>query len=129
MISKGTINKLFLYGIVGASAATVELLVFYFLNNQKILPLLLTNAVAFFCGFIVSFVGQRSVTFKKDTYTLGKNRQLIRYFALAMINLVVSTVSIAILVSLDVSDIIAKVISIIIVAIIGFIVSQRVIFH
>jgi putative flippase GtrA len=129
MISKGTINKLFLYGIVGASAATVELLVFYFLNNQKILQLLLTNAVAFFCGFIVSFVGQRSVTFKKDTYTLGKNRQLIRYFALAMINLVVSTVSIAILVSLDVSDIIAKVISIIIVAIIGFIVSQRVIFH
>lgn len=129
MISKESIKKLFLYGIVGASAATVELIVFYFLNNQKLLPLLLTNAVAFFCGFIVSFVGQRSVTFKKDTYTLGKNRQLIRYFALAMINLVVSTVSIAILVSLDVSDMIAKIVSIIIVAIIGFIVSQRVIFH
>jgi putative flippase GtrA len=129
MISKETIKKLFLYGIVGATAATVELLVFYFLNNQEVLPLLLTNAVAFFCGFLVSFVGQRSVTFKKNSYTLGKNRQLIRYFVLAMINLFISTVSIALLVSLGVSDTIAKIISIIIVAIIGFIVSQRVIFH
>ena len=129
MISKGSIKKLFLYGIVGASAATVELLVFYFLNNQKLLPLLLTNAVAFFCGFIVSFVGQRSVTFKKNEYKLGKRNQLVRYFSLAIINLAVSTVSIAVLVSLDVSDMIAKIVSIIIVAIIGFIVSQRVIFH
>lgn len=129
MINKSTLKKIVLYGMVGGTAALVELAVFYFVNNQNILPLLITNAVAFFCGFIVSFIGQRSVTFKKDSYQLGKTNQLVRYFSLALVNLLVSTVSIAILVSLDISDIIAKIISIIIVAIIGFIVSQRVIFH
>lgn len=83
--------------ISGGTAALVEYTVFLLLQNwQGAHWLLASQSISFGCGFLVSFLLNRSWVFKSKG---GASSELFRYALLAAINLVASNGAIAVMVN------------------------------
>lgn len=85
-LNKIDIKRVFRFLVSGGSAAAVEFFVFIFLlgwiNNT-----FAVNSISFLCGLMVSFSLNRKWVFESDA---NVKRQFVEYFALALINMLLS---------------------------------------
>lgn len=119
--------KLIKYGFVGASAFTTEFLVFSVLMSTA--PLLISQSVSFGTGLVVSFLGNRFITFKSGNYTHSTRHQFFSYFTLACVNLLLTNIIIYTQVHyLGILPLPAKIITMAFVVVWNFLFFQRYIF-
>lgn len=99
---KEKLSRKFLnYLIIGGTAFGVEYTAFIALQALSI-DLLISQAASFSMGLLVSFLGNRFITFStgdRENYYLNKKAQFGLYLTLAGCNLVLSTVIIYVLVN------------------------------
>lgn len=127
----GTQSRFIKYLAVGGTAFLVEYLMFVALNSVG-QALFVSQTVSFLSGLIVSFTGNRKLTFRgKDTdYALSGSSQMGRYLVLAFINLALSNLTIYILVdSLGLHALIAKVLVMGAVVVWNFVIFNKIIFR
>ncbi len=113
MILKDKHFRILRFLVSGGLAAIVEGSSFLLLHHLK-LPIILANTVSFLCGLIVSFLMNKLWVFanKGDT-----SLQLILYFTLAGVNLVLSNLIIWLLVNeTPAAPLIAKIFTMIVIA-------------
>jgi putative flippase GtrA len=98
-VEKTSIKKLTSYVIIGVTAFLTEFIVFIIVYEYAA-GLLIAQSTSFLSGLLVSFFGNRNITFANNsTYTLGVRRQIVGYIVLAFINLLLTNVFIYLLVS------------------------------
>ena len=103
-------NKLSSYILIGAAAFLTEY-VSFLLIITALSKLLVAQSISFLLGLIVSFFGNRNITFmNRDSYVLSGHSQLWRYVLLALCNLLLTNVLIYLLVNkANINPVIAKV--------------------
>ena len=118
------------YLISGISAFSVEYASFIALYKLSE-ALLFSNAASFFFGFLVSFGAQRYWTFheKNKAYRHRSSHQLFMFVALALVNLTISSVAIALLRSMGIQAFVAKVLVMILIAGWNFLIFKHGIFR
>ena len=99
------------YLIIGCSAFVVEYVAFMalFVNSDN---LLFSQSASFLAGLMVSFFGNRHITFSQKNgseYAHSGKSQLTRYLMLALINLVLSNIIIYLIVAMMLPALIAKI--------------------
>lgn len=133
MISRETLLNLFLkfktlilYGIIGVISAGLDFVVYLLLSNCLYINYLIANVISVHCGIVCSFILNRQFNFKI------KNKFLIRFFTFYGIGLLGLTLSFGFLYLLvDIADInknTAKLLTIIIVALVQFILNKTITF-
>ena len=124
-------RKLSSYVLVGLAAFSTEYISFIILI--ALFPsLLVAQTVSFLLGLIVSFSGNRSITFKRnsDSFALSGRSQLWRYSLLATVNLVFTNIFIYLLVDkISIDPVIAKVLVMVSVVVWNYILFNKVIFR
>lgn len=125
------IRKIKNYLAVGAMAFSVEYALFLLLFGVSG-NLLFSQTISFTAGLLVSFLGNRALTFRSRTsqdYTLSQKAQLVRYLALAATNLFITNVLIYILVDLvGIGYVLAKLLVMCSVVVWNFVVFSKFIF-
>lgn len=130
------IMQMIRYIFVGGSAFLVEYAVFSLLiiyMSGGVINLFFVQTTSFICGLFVSFFGNKSYTFRQSihqthAHTIG--RQSIMYASLALCNLVVTNILLAILVKqLGIPALVAKVCVMVAVAVWNFLLFKKVIFR
>jgi putative flippase GtrA len=91
-IDKAQKAGLFKYLLVGGSAFIVEYGSFYTLFSLLGVQVYVANTVSFCGGFIISFIFNRTWSFKKDEFKRQKHQQFIMYIVLALLNLLLSNI-------------------------------------
>lgn len=86
MFTKDGLKRLGKFLVTGGTAAFVEYVVFLLLHAAGVL-LLLSNSISFLCGFVVSFLLNRSWVFSSKERPI---KQLALYSVLAFINFLIS---------------------------------------
>lgn len=127
----GAQSKFIKYLAVGGSAFIVEYLMFVVLSSLGQV-LFISQTLSFIIGLIVSFTGNRKLTFrgKNTNYALSGPSQMSRYLALALVNLVLSNLAIYTLVdSFSVHELLAKVLVMAAVVVWNFAIFNKVIFR
>jgi len=114
--------------VSGGSAAGVEYLVFLALLGWLGTGcLLLSQSLSFGCGFLVSFLLNRAWVFQSSG---GMRGELVKYSAVATINLILGNLAIALMVTgLGLNALIAKFIVMAMVAAWNYIIFSRVVFR
>lgn len=122
-------KSLHFYLLFGLLAFSVEYLSFVLL--VKITLLLVAQSISFLCGLVVSFLGNRTVTFKASgTYEHTAKSQLWRYVLLASINLLLSNGLIYLLVeNLDIFSLYAKIMVMVLIVTWNYIIFNKIIFR
>lgn len=115
------------YLFSGISAFFTEYLTFLFFLYILNLNLTIANILSFCLGFIVSFTLNRNWVFKEFAKHKDPRPQLIKYLSLAMVNVLISSLLIN-LTSILVAAFIAKVLTVIIIAIWNYIIFKKYIF-
>jgi putative flippase GtrA len=108
------------YLIIGIAAFSIEYVSFAILSTVGA-ALIISQSLSFFCGLMISFVGNRKVTFNsiESSYALSSGSQLWRYALLALINLILSNVALYVLVeAASVNTLISKIV--VMVAVVGW---------
>lgn len=109
----------------GATAAATEFVVFLILHEIGI-PLFIANALSFMCGLGVSFTLNKQWVFVKKG---GGTQQFTMYFALACINLLVSSGLLSLFVhQLGLRPSIAKLVTMVLIASWNYLIYQKIIF-
>lgn len=91
-------RRFMMYVLIGVVAFTVEYLVFVGLFHV-INSLLVAQSLSFISGLLISFFGNKNVTFNStEQYQLSSVSQLWRYLVLALTNLLLSNLVIQLLV-------------------------------
>jgi putative flippase GtrA len=128
-----SIKRLLVYLTIGGLAFLVEyasfLLLIHFLTTP--LGLIIAQSFSFCFGLVISFTGNRLLTFNdsNSTYKHSVSRQIKAYALLALINLGLSNLAIYALVHhLSVTPLIAKLIVMSMVVLWNFLIFNRVIF-
>jgi putative flippase GtrA len=110
----------------GGSAAAVEYLVFLMINSTGMVHVLVANALSFLCGLTISFSLNKYWVFKSEK---PASAEFTKYFALAAINLGVSTLLIGLLVNVaNIMPLIAKPMTIILIALWNYVIFSKYIF-
>lgn len=126
-----THSKFIKYLGVGASAFIVEYLMFLALNSAG-QGLFISQTLSFVSGLMVSFTGNRKLTFagKGTNYALSSSSQMGRYLLLALINLALTNLTIYIFVEgIGVHALFAKVLVMAAVVVWNFMIFSRIIFR
>ena len=124
-------SRFTLYIAVGMSAFLVEYFAFILLNAMGQV-LITSQTLSFVGGLIVSFTGNRKLTFggKNIDYALSGASQMWRYLLLAVINLVLSNVMIHVLVDdMGIGALVAKVLVMASVVAWNFVIFNKIIFR
>lgn len=122
-----SLQRIISYGIFGGLAFGIELLAFMLIAG--VVPLFVAQSVSFICGLIISFFGNRLVTFKTSAYQHNARRQFTAYFTLACLNLLLANIAIYVLVySLDLPLIVAKLATMVLITMWNFVIFQKLIF-
>lgn len=124
-------NKFYIYLLVGVSAFICEYATF--ISIVEVLPsmnIIFPQTISYIIGLLVSFFGNRSITFKEasNTHANSFKKQAGQYLVLAAINVVLSNILLQVLVAGDVNILIAKVVVIGAVALWNFIIFNKIIF-
>ena len=103
-------HKLSSYILIGIAAFLTEYISFLLIITT-ISKLLVAQTISFLMGLIISFFGNRNITFMKtDSYALSGHSQLWRYVLLALCNLLLTNALIYLLVhKAGIDPVIAKV--------------------
>jgi putative flippase GtrA len=115
-VQRSAMRQAFLFLIVGGLSAAIDAGVFWILTLIGVFPAI-ASGVSFLSAFVVNYRGNRDLVFR----TQQRQGALKRYGILVAANLAVSTAGVAFGVWVGMSPIIAKAITMIIVAISNFI--------
>ncbi len=119
-------HHLILYGVIGAFCASLDFLVFTMLFTFGVLPYLCANIVSVHCGIFSSFFLNRSFNFRV------KDKTKRRFFSFYVVGLIGLGISEAFLYSMVVlfggNEVICKLITIIIVALVQFFLNKYITF-
>lgn len=120
--------RLLKFVIAGGSAAVVEYGIFIAMQSQLSDSwIVLSQAVSFLCGFIVSFLLNKTWVFKSDG---SSKKELVRYAALAAVNLALSSVVLWLMVSfVGIIFWISKIAVMVMVAAWNYLIFQKIIFN
>lgn len=120
-------NSLLLkYAIIGGISASIDFIIFSLLSNKFHIDYLLANIISVHCGIICSFILNRQYNFKIKDKTV---KRFITFYFIGILGLGVSTLLLYLLV--DVSEwnkIVAKLLTIIVVALLQFILNKTITF-
>lgn len=114
--------------ISGGTAATIEYVVFILLQRAMGLDwLILSQSASFGCGLVASYLLNRAWVFKSSNQASG---ELIKYLALAAVNLVIGNIAITALTGpAGMNQYVAKAIVMVFVAAWNYIIMSTVIFR
>ena len=122
-------TQLFRYLGIGLTAFLIEYAVFTLLIYLGTF-LLVAQTVSFCVGLIVSFMGNRTLTFKGSAYTHSRSAQFWRYLTLALFNIVFSNGLIYALVEqFGIEPLLSKVIVMIVIVCWNYIIFSKIIFR
>lgn len=117
-------RELILYGIIGASCALLDFGIYYALGF--ILPFLIANIISTHCGIFCSFYLNRKYNFKVKDKTFHR---FVVFYAVGLLGLSVSEGALYVLINgLCVEELIAKLITIVIVALLQFLLNKYITF-
>jgi putative flippase GtrA len=85
------VRKLLVYSGVGALNTIIDLLAFTYLTNGLDCRPVLANIVSYSIGIVFSFLMNRKFTFRALPYHYGLNVQFIRFVAINLLSLGMST--------------------------------------
>ncbi len=119
-------RNLILYGIIGAVCATLDFVIYTLLCHFDILPYLWANIVSVHIGIFTSFILNRQLNFKiKDKTSL----RFLSFYLVGLTGLGISTLMLYIMVDLaSWNEIVCKLITIVVVALIQFILNKYITF-
>ena len=121
-------RSLIKYLAVGITAFVIEYGTFYFLYMELGISLIVANSVSFFLGLLTSFAFNRLWTFGKRTYSKNTSHQLLLYFMLAFINLLLTNITVEILIKINIIPSIGKLAAMILTSLWNYVLFKRVIF-
>jgi len=102
---KKTFFELVRYVLVGVVATAVDYGAYYILTRFFFFAAVVANPVSYVCGNVVSFLGQRTITFRSH----GRpGRQYLRFLIVNVTGLVISQFTLVVLLRLGVNDLVAK---------------------
>lgn len=107
---KKTIFELIRYVLVGVMASIVDYGAYYLLTRSFLFSATISNPASYLCGNLVSFFGQRMITFRSHGHT---GKQYLRFLVVNAAGLIVSQITLVILLNFGVNDLIAKAASVI----------------
>lgn len=113
--------KVVIFLFVGGGSALIDLGVLYALTNILILPPDLSVSIAFISGLIFNYICHTYFTFGKSVTKVN----LIKYLMVVMINYLLTLTLVNFQLALGFSIILAKIITLPIIAIITFILSNK----
>ena len=123
---KDLIREMFLYGIIGLTSAGIDTLVFHLLTKKVGMYSLFANMISVPIGICISFTLNLSFNFKTKDHVL---KRFISFFAVGMFGLVLSEAILAIGEQQDWNILITKIASVVIVAIIQYILNKFISFR
>ncbi len=122
-------KQVILFIFSGSVAALTNLGVFYFLLRMVDLWYLTATVIAFLCSVAVGFYLQKNITFKGKTIRSGK-QQVMLFLSVSLINLVIDALLMLFFVEvLVLHTILAKVVTLTLLACWNFFIYQRIIFR
>ena len=102
---KKTFFELVRYVLVGIMATVVDYGAYYILTRFLFFSAVFANPIAYLAGNVVSFLGQRTVTFRSH----GRpGSQYLRFLVVNATGLVISQLTLVVLMRLGVDDLVAK---------------------
>lgn len=114
------------YGLIGVCCSLIDVVVFSFLVYFCSINEYIANIFSVICGLTVSFFCNRKLTFKVSNHIAMR---YISFFTIGMLGLLLSEGVLYILGSINVSAIIAKLISVVVVGIFQFICNKLISFR
>lgn len=125
MVIKDEHAKVLRFLFSGGLAATIEGGSFYLLHGLK-LPIILANTISFMCAITVNFFMNKLWVFPNNG---NISRQVVLYFSLAGVNLLMSNIIIWLIINeAHVSSLIAKVITMLTIALWNYLFFSKLIF-
>ncbi len=115
--SQSLLKNLFLYGVIGCISAGLDTAIFYVLNYVCHIPWEIANCISVPCGILVSFTLNRRYNFKVLDHPV---RRGVIFFAVGLCGLILSQLLLLAGSYLGMQMIVAKLISIVIVALFQF---------
>lgn len=119
-------RNLILYGIIGGLCATLDFCIYTILCHFDIMPYLWANVISIHCGIFTSFLLNRTFNFKvKDKVT----QRFLSFYIVGLIGLGISEGLLYLMVNIgDCSELFSKLISVIVVALVQFILNKYITF-
>lgn len=120
-------RNLILYGIIGGFCAALDFGVYTALCHFDIMPYLWANIISIHVGIFMSFILNRSINFKvKDKTT----KRFLSFYAVGLTGLGISELMLYLMVTIGgVNELLGKLISIVVVALIQFILNKFITFR
>lgn len=120
-------RNLILYGIIGGLCAALDFGVYTALCHFDIMPYLWANIISIHVGIFMSFILNRSINFKvKDKTT----QRFLSFYAVGLTGLGISELMLYLMVTIaGMNELLSKLISIIVVALIQFILNKFITFR
>ena len=123
-------NQFIKYVIVGSTAFFTEYCLFLLLPHNTSSSLVVAQTMSFSAGLVISFLGNRTLTFKEGgQYKHAPRAQFMRYLLLAVVNIFLTNISITLLVKFGISASIAKLMVMVLVVAWNFVIFQKIIFR
>ena len=121
-------KELFLYGIIGASCASLDFAVYSsLLNIFNGEYLLMCNTIGVLCGIVASFILNRQFNFKVKDKT---RQRFASFLTVGLIGLAISSALIYLLVTtLGYNEQIAKLMTIVVVSLVQFVLNKKITFN
>lgn len=120
-------RNLILYGIIGGLCAALDFGVYTALCHFDIMPYLWANIISIHVGIFMSFILNRSINFKvKDKTT----KRFLSFYAVGLTGLGISELMLYLMVTIGgMNELLCKLISIVVVALIQFILNKFITFR
>jgi putative flippase GtrA len=125
--STGVMARLFAYSAVGVLNTFTDFLVFVLLTSGFGYHSVPANVVSYSAGAMLSFIMNRKFTFRSSFYTLDLKRQFIRFCAVNLLSLGMST-ALVYLLSQSMAPALAKILSVPFVLMWGFLAVRTFVF-
>jgi len=119
-------RNLILYGLIGGFCATLDFGVYTLLCHYDIMPYLWANVISIHVGIFTSFILNRQLNFKVKNKTALR---FLSFYTIGLIGLGISELMLYLMVTVgEMNELICKLISIVVVALIQFLLNKYITF-
>lgn len=119
-------RNLILYGLIGGFCAGLDFIVFSLLCRSNIMPYLWANVISIHCGIFCSFILNRIYNFRVKDKVL---RRFLSFYMVGLLGLGISELMLYLMVDIaQWNEIVCKLISIVIVALVQYILNRFITF-
>ena len=120
-------RNLILYGIIGGFCASLDFAIYTLLCHYDLVPFLWANVISIHTGIICSFILNRTFNFKIKDKT---PQRFLSFYVVGLVGLAISEGMLYVMVTLGGwNELVCKLISIVIVALIQFVLNKYITFN